>query len=171
MLNNQAQYREWITEAEDRYGISPYLAMTLATVESGIRQYDSSGRILTSYKGARGIMQLMPGTANVVDSSDPWKNIDMGMHYLSDLYKRFQSWPLAVAAYNAGPMRVREFLDEKRPLPAETVQYVMTITGTNLSQGKGSFAWVAAATPRSITGREALGIGIAVAVTAWLLLR
>ena len=58
-----------------------------------------------STKGARGIMQLMPTTAAAlgVDPSDLADNIRGGALYLRQQLDRFQSVPLALAAYNAGP--------------------------------------------------------------------
>jgi Transglycosylase SLT domain len=60
-----------------------------------------------SSKGARGVMQLMPATASmygVANLFDPLQNIRAGVHYLKDLFNRFNSdVSLALAAYNAGP--------------------------------------------------------------------
>jgi soluble lytic murein transglycosylase-like protein len=55
-------------------------------------------------------MQLMPPTARdlgVSDSFDPGQNIDGGARYLAAQYKRFRSYRLALAAYNAGPEAVK----------------------------------------------------------------
>jgi soluble lytic murein transglycosylase-like protein len=60
--------------------------------------------------GALGMMQLMPGTAHLLQVDHPFwihQNIEGGTAYLAYLYRRFNSdWRLALAAYNAGPVVV-----------------------------------------------------------------
>lgn len=100
--------------------------------------------------GARGLMQLMPGTAGDVsrnlglsvsrnDLFEPSINIRLGSEYLSQMIESFQdNRILATAAYNAGPNRVRQWLrDQAQTLPAdvwvetipflETRQYVQNV--------------------------------------------
>ncbi|MCB1903858.1 MAG: lytic transglycosylase domain-containing protein, partial [Gammaproteobacteria bacterium] len=83
-----------------------------------------------SKKGARGLMQLMPGTADrygVNDSWDPEQNLDGGARYLRDLLDMFdQDLKLAVAAYNAGENAVKKYGNKIPPYP-ETVQYVRKV--------------------------------------------
>ena len=82
-----------------------------------------------SSKGAIGLAQLMPDTARGlgVNPHDPKQNLDGGARYLSQQYRRFGDWRLALAAYNAGPEAVEKY----RGIPpyAETQQYVKTILG------------------------------------------
>ena len=65
-----------------------------------------------SSKGARGMMQLMPGTARSLEVNHPfwiYQNIGGGTAYLAYLYRRFGGdWRLALAAYNAGPAVVEK---------------------------------------------------------------
>lgn len=97
-------HQQMITTAERRYRLPVRLLGAVAEVESDLCM-DS-----VSSKGAIGIMQLMPATARmlgVVSPLEPWANIDGGARYLSMLLARFGSVTLALAAYNAGPTRVR----------------------------------------------------------------
>ena len=84
-----------------------------------------------SPKGAQGIAQFMPGTADMrglKDSFDVVQALDASSLYLSDLRDRFGNLGLAAAAYNAGENRLSGFLDNGR-LPLETRDYVFAITG------------------------------------------
>jgi soluble lytic murein transglycosylase-like protein len=66
-----------------------------------------------SKKGALGLMQLMPGTADELeleDPFDPFHNVNAGVKYLKGLLNEFEGdLELAIAAYNAGSKKVREF--------------------------------------------------------------
>ncbi|HXA23402.1 MAG TPA: lytic transglycosylase domain-containing protein [Acetobacteraceae bacterium] len=90
-----------------------------------IRQESSFDIGAVSPSGARGLMQLMPFTAQAVAkqvgvatslvslTNDPSHNMRLGTAYLQEMLDRFgNSLPLAVAAYNAGPHRVDEWLPE-----------------------------------------------------------
>jgi membrane-bound lytic murein transglycosylase D len=91
--------------------------------------------------GARGLFQLMPDTAHSLglstmlpdDRTNPEKSARAAAHYLRSLYVKFGTWPLALAAYNAGEGRVSRLLDSRgvanfagvsSGLPAETRMYV-----------------------------------------------
>lgn len=82
-----------------------------------------------SHKGAIGLAQLMPFTAKDlgVNPHDPAQNLEGGARYLSTQYKTFGSWPLALAAYNAGPGAVRKYGGV--PPFRETKNYVKKIWG------------------------------------------
>jgi hypothetical protein len=85
-----------------------------------------------SPKGALGIAQFMPQTADFRGVADPFNPIEAlknSASYLHDLRAQFGNLGLAAAAYNAGPGRVSEWLTSKRPLPSETRNYVAIITG------------------------------------------
>jgi hypothetical protein len=85
-----------------------------------------------SVKGAQGIAQFMPSTADyrgLIDPFDPIEALKNSASYLRDLKTQFGNLGLAAAAYNAGPGRVSAFLTSKRPLPGETRNYVAIVTG------------------------------------------
>ena len=85
-----------------------------------------------SAKGAQGIAQFMPSTADyrgLIDPFDPIEALKNSASYLHDLKTQFGNLGLAAAAYNAGPGRVSAFLASKRPLPSETRNYVAIVTG------------------------------------------
>jgi soluble lytic murein transglycosylase len=99
------------------WGVEPALALAV------IRQESSFDPATISAAGARGLMQLLPATAELVARrlglrvtsdallSRPELNVRLGTAYLASLLGRFQgSVPLAVAAYNAGPRRVQDWL-------------------------------------------------------------
>jgi soluble lytic murein transglycosylase-like protein len=84
---------------------------------------------VTSSKGAQGLAQLMPGTADLlgVDINDPVQNLNGGARYLRMMYDKFGNWRLALAAYNAGPGAVEEH--DGIPPFDETKAYVIAILG------------------------------------------
>ena len=83
-----------------------------------------------SEKGAMGLMQLMPGTANdmyVADAWDPHQNIKGGARYLRTLANQYQGDViLTLAAYNAGPEAVRRAGNRVPGIP-ETQEYVRKV--------------------------------------------
>ena len=81
--------------------------------------------------GAQGIAQFMPKTADgrgLANPFDPEEAIPKSADLLADLKQRFGNLGLAAAAYNAGPARVANWLAGHANLPAETGDYVLTIT-------------------------------------------
>jgi soluble lytic murein transglycosylase len=86
------------------------------------RQESQFDRAAVSHAGARGLMQLMPGTARETAgklglsydttalTTDTDYNIQLGSSYFQRIYAQFGSYPLAVAAYNAGPGNVNKWL-------------------------------------------------------------
>lgn len=82
-----------------------------------------------SPKGAIGLAQLMPGTARELGVGDPWdvvQNLRGGARYLRMQIEEFGRYDLALAAYNAGPGRVRA--TRSIPRNRETIDYVRTIS-------------------------------------------
>jgi hypothetical protein len=99
-----------------------------------------------SRKGAEGIAQFMPETADyrgLVDPFNPIEALANSASYLHDLQQKFGNLGLAAAAYNAGPGRVSAFLASKRPLPGETRNYVAIITGWTVDD------WASASPPKT----------------------
>ena len=104
----EARKRLWslVADAECRYDLPAGLLDALVIQES---RYKIGAR---SEKQAGGLTQLMPGTARdlgVFDRFDPHLNVDGGARYLRQQLEAFGSVPLALAAYNAGPHRVRQY--------------------------------------------------------------
>jgi soluble lytic murein transglycosylase-like protein len=107
-----------------RFGVDPYLVFLVIEQESHFRTR------AVSPKGARGLMQLMPGTARrfaVKNSFDPAENIRGGTQYLKDLLTMFKGRvDLALASYNAGEGRVISYGNKVPPFQ-ETQNYVRRI--------------------------------------------
>jgi hypothetical protein len=96
-------------------------------------QTDAVGPVTRSGHRAQGIAQFMPGTANerrLLDPFDPVQALPKSAEFLSELRRQFGNLGLAAAAYNAGPRRVQDWLAHTGPMPQETRNYVMAITGT-----------------------------------------
>ncbi|MEN9501182.1 MAG: hypothetical protein RI964_467 [Pseudomonadota bacterium] len=104
-LNKKADpYSKIIEKAAKKYDVDAALIKSVIASESCFRE------MVTSCKGAAGLMQLMPATAEdlgVFDIYDPKENIDAGTRYLARLLKRYDgSVTHAIAAYNAGEGRI-----------------------------------------------------------------
>jgi len=91
-----------VLEIAEAHAIPLELFVAMIDAESG---FDPKA---ISPKGAIGLAQLMPATAKSlgVDPTDPEQNLLGGARYLRQQFERFGTWPLALAAYNAGPSRV-----------------------------------------------------------------
>ena len=117
------EYEGIILQASRRFEVDASLVKAIIKAES---YFDHKA---VSHKGAQGLMQLMPQTANamaVENPFDPEENIFGGTRYLSLLLKRFKNDKrLAVAAYNAGPERV-ETCNGIPPI-AETERFVKKV--------------------------------------------
>ncbi len=116
---------ETIKQEAKRYGIDPYIAAGL------IRQESVFNPNAISRVGARGLMQVMPATGQVVsrqqgigritaaDLYNPSINIKLGMHYLAQMMGQFGRIEYAAAAYNAGPGRARQWIAQRGSLDIE----------------------------------------------------
>ncbi|AWX92640.1 lytic transglycosylase domain-containing protein [Paracoccus mutanolyticus] len=122
--NRRSQYLPHARAMARKHGVPEDLFLRLVQQESG---WNPSAR---SNKGARGLAQLMPGTAAKlgVDASDPIQNLDGGARYLLKQLGQFGSMELALAAYNAGPGAVQKY--NGIPPYRETQDYVTRIRGS-----------------------------------------
>lgn len=116
-------YVELAKDLARKHGVPENLFLRLVQQESGWNP------AALSPKGARGLAQLMPETAALlqVNAQDPAQNLEGGARYLKMMHERFGSWRLALAAYNAGP----EAVETHGGIPpyAETQDYVLAILG------------------------------------------
>lgn len=126
-----------VSNLSQKYGVPEKMIL-------GVMMQESKGNpTITSPAGAKGLMQLMPGTARelgVTNRSDPKQNLEGGVKYLGQMLKKFGGDPSkALAAYNAGPGRVQRAGGV--PHIRETQNYVRTISG-NFSAAQAAFdAW------------------------------
>ena len=123
----------YVTEASQRFDVPERWIREVMRVESGGNLYQQ-GRLITSWAGAMGLMQVMPETYDELrarydlgdDPYDPHNNILAGAAYMREMYDIYGS-PGFLAAYNAGPKRLDDYLSNTRGLPAETRRYVAMI--------------------------------------------
>lgn len=113
-------WRDDIVEAAARAGLDPHL------VAAVVREESSYHPRAVSRAGARGLMQLMPATAQPMAEvrglpfrdgellDDPRANIEIGTAFLAGLLREWNEPRLALAAYNAGPSRVRQWWQARR---------------------------------------------------------
>lgn len=116
---------ETIKQEAKRYGIDPFTAAGL------IRQESVFNPTAVSRVGARGLMQLMPATGQLVakrqgvgsitnsDLFNPQINIKLGMNYLAQMLGQFGRIEYAAAGYNAGPGRAKRWVAERGGLDIE----------------------------------------------------
>ena len=118
----------YIQEASSRFGVpDPWIRAVM-------RQESAGNEDALSSAGAMGLMQVMPTTYDGLrirhglgdDPFDPHNNMLAGTAYLREMYDRYGA-PGFLAAYNAGPNRLEQYLGGGGSLPDETVTYVATI--------------------------------------------
>lgn len=119
----KGKYKPMAEAAARKYGVPVDLFNRLVQQESGWNPRAKSRA------GAIGLAQLMPFTARTlgVNPHDPRQNLEGGARYLAKQYRKFGSWRLALAAYNAGPEAVAKY--NGVPPYKETRNYVRKIMG------------------------------------------
>jgi hypothetical protein len=128
------RWQPFIVEAANRFGIPETWIRTVMAAESG-GQAVLDGRLITSFAGAMGLMQVMPETYAQMrfrhglgaDPYDPHDNILAGVAFLRAMYDRY-GYPGFFAAYNAGPARLDDYLLRGISLPDETLHYLLSIS-------------------------------------------
>lgn len=130
-------FDSYIVESSRRYNIDPLLIYAQMHQESSFKVQ------ATSYKGASGLMQLMPATARrlgVTNIYDPKQNIEGGVKYMRMLLDMFdQDVHLALAGYNAGEGAVMKYGYQIPPY-SETREYVRRISARYNAITDGSYA-------------------------------
>ncbi|HEY6433121.1 MAG TPA: transglycosylase SLT domain-containing protein [Acetobacteraceae bacterium] len=118
----------YVDQASARFGVPP------AWIRAVMRQESGGHEQVISSAGAMGLMQVMPQTYAELrdqyalgnDPFEPHDNIMAGAAYIREMYDRYGA-PGFLAAYNAGPNRLDQYLSNGTPLPDETVSYVASI--------------------------------------------
>jgi len=127
----------YISHASKRFDVPETWIREVMRVESGGQMF-RNGELVTSGAGAMGLMQVMPGTYEELrdrhglgdDPFDPKNNILAGTAYIREMYDIYGA-PGFLAAYNAGPKRLDDYLANHRGLPDETRRYMAKI-GPNI---------------------------------------
>jgi hypothetical protein len=119
-----AEYRDMIETHSKTYGVPP------ALIAAGLEEEAHWQTNKTSSAGAQGLAQFTPDTAREynVNVNDPDSSIRGMAAYMKDLMDQFGDPILAAGAYNAGPGRMQEYVQNGTPLPAETVNHMRKVT-------------------------------------------
>ena len=125
----------YVREAAAKYDVPERWIREVMHQESGGHLFGRGGDLITSGAGAMGLMQVMPATYDDLraryrelgdDPYDPHNNILAGAAYIREMYDIYGA-PGFLAAYNAGPGRLDDYLTRNRTLPEETRRYVAAI--------------------------------------------
>ena len=124
---------EVIFEEATRYHQDPKFILALIAIESSFKNWSVSER------GAKGLMQIMPGVAESIAQEigiewsgdrtlfNPFLNIRMGSYYLSRLILDFDNMETALTAYNYGPTYVKSLIGRKERIPIQYYHRVLTV--------------------------------------------
>ncbi|MCQ8279252.1 lytic transglycosylase domain-containing protein [Acetobacteraceae bacterium KSS8] len=149
-------WRPYIRDASNRFSVPQQWIRAVMHQESGGHEY-RNGQPIVSSAGAMGLMQLMPATYADLqaqynlgnDPFEPHDNILAGTAYIRQMYSKYGA-PAFLAAYNAGPQRLEDYLYRGRSLPNETVNYVASIApnlGTEIAMSGPLAAYATGGTP------------------------
>ena len=122
-------YKEYVEKYSAEYEVDKYLVYSIIKAESNFKEESISN------KGAKGLMQLMPSTAEEIAKKieiqldennilNPQININLGTKYISNLIKKYENIGLALAAYNAGSGNVDSWIEKG----------ILDSNGTNLEE-------------------------------------
>ena len=140
-------WRAQLMEAAEREHLDPFL------VAAVVREESSYHPRAISRAGARGLMQLMPATAQVMASTgrveypgsdaldEPVVNLQLGTKFLADLMKQFHDPRLVLAAYNAGPRRAKTWWTTRRSDDLEVWVEQIPFDETRQYVKRVMFAW------------------------------
>jgi len=139
-------WRSDVADVARRTGIDPFLVAAVIREES---RYDPKA---LSRAGARGLMQLMPGTAGPMARvrgltfsdellEDPRANVELGAAFLAGLMKEFRDPRLAVAAYNAGDNRLRQWWKARKTSDVEAFVEQIPFDETRLYVKRVMLSW------------------------------
>lgn len=147
----------WVNLASDQHQVDADLIRSVIKAESGFNTR------AVSPKGAQGLMQLMPTTANQLGVSDafaPDKNIEGGTRYLRDLLVLYNNDMVkALAAYNAGPQRVTQYngVPPYRETHAYVARVIKDFNRTKLAQRATTKPAAKSASGKSQKPKQAAG--------------
>ncbi|HET7340324.1 MAG TPA: lytic transglycosylase domain-containing protein, partial [Methylomirabilota bacterium] len=140
-------WRDDVVQAANRSGLDPFL------VAAVVREESSYYPQALSRTGARGLMQLQPSTARPMAAvrglafaggellDDPRTNLDIGAAFLAGLLQEFKDPRLALAAYNAGPARVRQWWQARRTSDLEAFVEQIPFDETRLYVKRVMLSW------------------------------
>ena len=122
------KYSREIESACENFGVKEEIVYSVINIESHFNKNALSN------KGAVGLMQIMPSTAEELaknlsvedfDLTNPKDNIMLGTFYISQLLKKFENEETALCAYNAGPSNVQSWLsDSEKSSDGEALDYI-----------------------------------------------
>lgn len=139
----RAELVDVITAAAERHGVDPFLVLSVIAIES---EFDAGAR---SNRNALGFMQLRSPTAfewsekigqpiSELGLFDSETNIELGVAYLRACRDRLGSWPMALAAYNAGPAKLRRAVKAHGQIPAQMRGYERRIAKRYIEMTKAA---------------------------------
>ena len=123
-------YKNIVERYAEEFEVPIEIVYSVINTESGFRSDAVSPGV-----GAVGLMQIMPDTFDWIAMKmgesptegllyDPHTNVKYGTYFLKYLYREFGSWDIAFAAYNAGPNRVKQWLNNPEYIKNNEIVYI-----------------------------------------------